>query len=174
MPLVGSAVVGISSAIASAGGAVLGGLGGLAAAGTSALGGLAAAGAGIVSGITGIVQPAYGVTGGLIGPATKPLGYGLSELASKVIPIAKAGSQLYGMFKTPDDPAAVAQPVRTITTPGVAPANILNTLPNLIRPPAPAQIITTPPMLAQASENMLIKYAPWIAAAAIAYFVLRK
>lgn len=168
MPFVGAAVGALGSAIAGAGSAVI-------SAGTAALGGLTAAGTGVVSGITGLFAPGFGVTGGLIGPATKPIGFGLAELATKALPVVQAGRQVFDMFQKPDDQPTTAQPVMQPAAPtGVIPTNIMNTLPNLIRPAAPAQIITTPPMAIQAPENMLMKYAPWIAAAIIGYLVLGK
>ena len=117
MPFVGAAVGAIGSAILGAGGAAVGlagsALGGLATAGGSALGGLAAVGSSAIGGVTSLFAPGYGVTGGLIGPAEAPLTHTIGTIAQKVIPIAKTGAELFGMFKGSDDPKTTAQPTTT-------------------------------------------------------------
>jgi hypothetical protein len=147
MPPIAAAVGAIGTAITGAGSAIIG-------AGTSALGGLTTAGAGAISGIGGIIEAG-------------------KEAAPKVLGIAKTGSEIIGLFETPDQPTG-PQPIRTPATQpqrGVVPTNLLNTLPNLIR--SPQQQILTTPAPTRTTENKFIKYLP-IAAVIIGFLILRQ
>lgn len=176
MPPVAAAIGPIAGAIAGAGSAVIGAagsaLGGLTALGAGAIGGVGALGAGAIGGVGSLLSPAqYGVPGGLIGPATEPLSSQIGSIASKVGPLVSGASQIYGMIKGPSDQPTGGQPTKGLTTgPQIQPANILGTLPNLVRPPA-QQILTTPAPVPAPSN--LSKYLPIAAVLVVGFLILK-